>query len=123
MLQLNRYDLNRLCTTCKTIMAAALPKLYKTVFIKAPQAWSRLSSFESLLGSHGDGLQYTTELYIGTQQNPLQKSQKFYELPEESLAEMESQFFLPHSSMSNALNTLVRLLVLKLPRDQLELFR
>ena len=104
-------------------MAVALPKLYKTVLIKAPQAWSRLSSFESLLGSDGNGLKYTTELCISTQQNPLQESQELFEPPEEVSAETELQFYLPHSSMSNALNTLVRLIVLKLPRDQLELFR
>ena len=126
MLQLNRYDLDRLCSTCKTIMAVALPKLYKTVVIKAPQRWSQLPSFESLLGSDGDGLKYTTELYIGTQQDSLQYSQEESEgqqLPEEVLAETQIQLFLPQSSTSNALNTLVRLIILKLPRDQLELFR
>ena len=107
-------------------MAAALPKLYKTVVITAPQRWSQLPSFESLLGSDGDGLKYTTELYIGTQQYPLQESQEESEdqrLPEEVPAEMQFQFFLPQSSTSNALNTLVRLIILKLPRNKLELFR
>ena len=126
MLQLSRYDLNRLCSACKTIMAVALPKLYKTVVIKAPQRWSRLPSFENLLGSHGDGLKYTTELYIGTQQEPLQESQeenKDQRLLEEDLLETEFDFYFPRSSTSNALNTLVRLIILRLPRDQLELFR
>ena len=107
-------------------MAVALPKLYKTVVIKAPQRWSRLPSFESLIGSPGNGLEYTTELYIGTQQEPVQASQEGPEderPPEEVQSESELQFFLPHSSMSNALNTLVRLIILKLPRDRLELFQ
>ena len=126
MLQLNRHDLKRLCLTCKIIMAVALPKLYKTVIIKAPQRWSRLPSVESLLGSAGNGLKYTTELSIGTQQEPVQASQEEPEdgrLPEEVPSETELQFYLPHSLMSNGLNTLVRLIILKLPRDQLELFQ
>lgn len=126
MLQLNRYDLNRICSTCKTIMAVALPKLYKTVIIKAPQRWSRLPSFESPLASDGGGLKYTTELYIGTQQNPLQDSQEEYEyqrLHQEVLAQTEHQLILLRSPTSNALNTLVRLIILRLPRHQLKLFR
>ena len=123
MLQLSRYDLNRLCSTCKTIMAVALPRLYKTVVIKAPQTWSRLPSFESLLASDGDGLKYTTGLYVGTQQKPLKESQENPQDQPEEVPETRINFFLPQSSTSNALNTLVRLLILRLPRDQLELFR
>ena len=107
-------------------MAVALPKLYKTVVIKAPQRWSQLPSVERLLGSDGSGLKSTTELYICTQQDPLQEYQEESEdqrLPEEVLAEHQLQFFLPQSSASNVLNTLVRLIILKLPRDRLELFR
>ena len=107
-------------------MAVALPKLYKTVVIKAPHTWSRLTSFEKLLGSDGDGLNYTTELYIGTQQKPLQGNQEVPEdqrRSEEVLAETQLGLFLPQSSTSNALNTLVRLLILRLSRGQLVLFR
>ena len=126
VLQLNRHDLNRLCSACKTIMAVALPKLYKTVVIKAPQRWSRLPSSEGLLGSDGDGLKYTTELCIGTQQHPLQESQEEPEDPrlrKQILSERKLQFSLPQVSASNALNTLVRLIILKLPQNQLKLFR
>ena len=80
---------------------------------------------EGLLGSNGDGLTHTTELFIRTQQHPLRDSQRESEdsrSPEEVRTETELQFYLPQSSISNALNTLVRLLILKLPQHQLELF-
>lgn len=126
MLQLNRYDLNKLCLTCKAINAIVLPKLYREVFIKVPQRWSRLPSLEGLLGSTGDGLKFTTDLFIGTQQDPLRNDQQGSEDSrphEETLTESKLQFYLPQSSASNALNTLIRLLIVKLPRDQLDCFR
>lgn len=126
MLQVNYSDLNRLCLTCKTIKAVVLPKLYHQVVIRVPQKWSRLPSLEGLLGSTGDGLKYTTELSIETQQYPLRDSQqesKDSRPPEEVLAETKLQFYLPQISASNALNTLIRLLIVKLPQNRLEVFR
>lgn len=99
-----------------------LPKLYNQVSIKVPQRWSRLPSLEGLLGSTGDGLKYTTELFIETQQDPLQDNQQG---PQDSrprheiLAESKLQFYLPQCSASNALNALIRLLIVKLAQDQL----
>lgn len=126
MLQLNRYDLNRACLTCKTIQAVVLSKLYKKVIIKVPQKWSQLPSLEGLLGSTGDGLKYTTDLSISTQQDPLRDSQQGSEdaRPQAQLLEERNlQFYLPQSSASNALNTFVRLLIVKLPQNRLDEFR
>lgn len=123
--KLNRYDLNRACLTCKTIQAVVLSKLYKKVIIKVPQKWSRLPSLEGLLGSTGDGLKYTTDLSISTQQDPLRDSQQGSEdaRPQAQLLEERNlQFYLPQSSASNALNTFVRLLIVKLPQNRLDEF-
>lgn len=122
----NNFDLNRLCLTCKTIKAVVLPKLYHQVVIRVPQKWSRLPSLEGLLGSTGDGLKYTKYLFIATQQYPLRDSQQEFEdsrRPEEVLAETKLQFYLPQSSASNALNAQIRILIRKLPLNQLEEFR
>lgn len=126
MLQFNSHDLNISCLTCKTIKAIVLPKLYKEVSIIVPQRWSRLSSLEGLLGSSGDGLKYTTDLMIQTQQDPLRNDQKGSEdiRPEaEILEERTLKFCLPQSSASNALNAFVRLLLVKLPQNKLFSFR
>lgn len=122
---LNRYDLNRLCLTCKTIKAIVLPRIYEIVVIKAPQNWSRLPSLEGLLGSTGDGLKYTTQLFIETQQDPLRKSQQESEdlrNPEQALSEDNLQLYQPQTSASNHLNALIRILIFKLPEAQLDKF-
>lgn len=125
-MQLNRYDLNRSCLTCKTIKAVVLPRLYEEVFVKVPQRWSQLPSLEGLLGSTGDGLKYTKHLNISTQQDPLRDSQQGSEdtrSQAELLEERKLQLYLPQSSASNALNALIRLLIVKLPQNQLDDFR
>ena len=106
--------------------AVLLPKLYKTVFIRVPQKWSRLPSLEGLLASTGDGLKHTTELFIQTQQDPLRASQQGSEgsrSPDETWAQTKTQFYLPQSSVSDALNALIRLLIVKLPQDRLHGFQ
>lgn len=66
-------------------------------------------------------------LSIEPQQDPLRDSQQegLEESPPygEDLAEPERQFYLPQSSASNALNALIRLLIVKLPRDGLVHFQ
>ena len=105
--------------------AVVLPRIYERVVIKAPQKWSRLPSLEGLLGSSGDGLKYTTQLSIETQQDPLRESQKEFEdfrNPERVLSESTLQLYLPQTSASNALNALIRILIFKLPEGQLDTF-
>lgn len=65
-------------------------------------------------------------LSIEPQQDPLRDSQQgLEESPPygEDLAEPERHFYLPQSSASNALNALIRLLIVKLPRDGLVHFQ
>ncbi|KAM0798664.1 hypothetical protein BDR22DRAFT_362796 [Usnea florida] len=122
---LNRYDLNRLCLTCKTFKAIVFPQIYERVVIRAPPKWSRLPSLEGLLGSTGDGLKYTTQLFIETQQAPLRESQlesDDFQDPEANSSESTLQFYLPQTSMSIFLNALIRILISKLPKAQLKTF-
>ena len=115
-----------MCLTCKTIKAIVLPRIYEKVVIKAPQKWARLPSLEGLLGSNGDGLKYTTHLSINTQQDPIRESQQGSEDfrdPEQVQSETNLQFYLPQNSASNALNALIRILILKLSEAQLTTFR
>lgn len=114
-----------MCLTCKTIKAVVLPRIYEDVVIKVPPKWSRLPSLEGLLGSTGDGLKYTTQLSIETQQDPLRESQQGSEDfrdPEQVLSESNLQFYLPQTSASNALNTLIRILIFKLSEARLRTF-
>lgn len=110
----------------KRINAAVLPKLYKKVFIKVPQRWSRLPSLDGLLASTGSGLNHTTELFVQTQQDPLRDGQQRSEDSWSTLevrAQMNLQFYVPQSSVSNALNYSIRNLIVKLPRDRLKGFQ
>lgn len=120
-------DLNSLSRSCKTLNAIAIPRLYKTVGLKVPLQWNRLSSLESLLSSQSEGLKYTECLSIVVRQSAFEDDQygSLEELADEHDDGVEIGPFLIYSSTrrtSKALNALIRLLVLKLPRQHLRRF-
>ena len=107
----------------KTVVLA---KLYECVIIKVPTQWSRLAPLENLLGSAGGGLKYTTEIRILVKQqlaeddsNETGESQAL----EEAAGESSQSFGFPKDSASKSLNALVRLLVMRVPSDNLESFQ
>lgn len=144
--QLVQYrDLNNLSQSSKTLKAIALPQLYRTIELKVPLKWNRLASLEKLLATSPESLRYTRGLHIVTQQAPI-KDDRFGSRDDMDLTASEEEdddeesrpdneesglddeddgFKMYHPSRwaSSALNALIRLLILKMSRQQLCDFR
>ena len=124
--QLHISDLNSVSRTCKTLNNAFLAKLYSRVLIRVPIRWSRLASLENLVASFGNGLKFTTTIFIAA----LQQSSNGETLeseddrtPDETAEEEDLLFCLPSSSASKALNVMIRLLLMRIPDNRLKGFR
>lgn len=122
-----RSDLNKLSQSCKDLRDIVLPVLYRSVLVMVPMQWSRLPSLEGLLSSSGSNLQFTTNLFTGTQLDPLASDQSGdsdqLSSSVSSHDEASQELFVPKKDASNALNALVRLLILRIPKGGLESFR
>lgn len=125
--QIAQYrDLNSLCRSCKALRATVTPRLYGTVELKVPCRWNRLSSLESLIGSQSQGFNYIRCLRIVVQQSSPSNDQLG---DVEELSDSEDEpgcLFTVHTTnkfRSTALNALIRLLFLKIPRQCLQHFR
>lgn len=128
-------DLNNLSKSCKTLKAVALPQLYHTIELKVPLKWNRLASLERLLATSPEALQFTRVLHVVPQQAPM-KDDSYGSLDDLDLTDdgeddedrsddVDEAFkiYTPGRWASSALNSLVRLLVLKLARQQLHASR
>ena len=93
----------------------ALPKLYRLLTLKVPVKFSRLDTLENLLSGSDDGLQYTRAINILTQQAPLKSNA----IKAEQQLQIERLSYVPVCYVSDALNTLIRLLILRLPKNRL----
>ena len=81
---------------------------------------------EKLLGASSAGLQFTSTINIENLRKPI-KLDELINMDDEDgeddqLTPIETHFRLPSQAISDSLNTLVRLLVLKLPRNHLTSF-
>ena len=111
--------------------------------MKVPLQWDRLPSLENLLASSSEGLRYTRCLRIVTKHHRQEddsyaKVDKAFETDEEDVVEDESEsgdgndseeeedglfrVYRPPDSASNALNAFIRVLLVKLPPQQLQTF-
>ena len=123
---LGQWNLNSLAKSCKALQSAVTPLLYETVSLRVPMKWSRLPSIESLITSTSDNFQYIKHLWIHTQHEPLSENQQgaaYHPYEREPIEEEILLFKLPPNWASDALNTLIRLLVLRLPRHRLQTLR
>ncbi len=92
--------------------------------IKVPIRWSRLVSLENLNCSAG--LKSTTSIRIIAQQQPLdddildsEDGRTAQEIEEEKI----KMFCLPQISASKALNVMIRLLIMRVPKNHLKFFQ
>lgn len=111
--------------TCKTFNNAFLAKLYSLVIIRVPIRWSRLKSLEDLISSAGSGLKFTTRICIIAQQQLSKDHALEFEdsrTAQEIADEKDLFFCLPQISASKALNVLIRLLLIRIPNNHLNLF-
>ena len=122
---LHRRDLAKVSRVSKQLHTITVAKLYSDLYLFVPMRWSRLGSLENLVGSSGDGLKLTTSIRISTQHDPLRPNQKRDQAiatQDEIELETKLDFCLPTIQASNFLNALVRLLLMKLPQNQLQIF-
>lgn len=115
-------DVNSVSRTCKTLDEAFLASLYDSVVIKVPIQWSRLASLENLISSAGSGLKFTTSICIAIQQQPSKDSTKDNVNERTTSEELASLYRLPQASFSKALNVMIRLLLRRIPDNQLKHF-
>ncbi len=124
--QLPHADLSSLSRTCKTSHHRLLCALYSNIRLRIPTRWSRLRSLEQLLMSSADGLLYTKSIEILPSQGPLDPSSRTFEHSAEERMLNSVEFLpgeLPTSVASSNLNSLMRLLIAKLPRQQIRSFQ
>ena len=122
---IGRHNLSSLAITCKALNAAVTPLLYVAVVFRAPTEWSRLPSIESLVSSASENFQYIRHLSVLPQHSPLKENQKSEYLAFKDGSEDEDHplFKLPPRWASDALNSLVRLLIRRLPKHCLQTLR
>lgn len=134
-------DLSSLSLACKTLKAIANPKLYRRLFLRVPQQWEDLGSLQNLVTSAKENLRYTSEIVIepqqrlrdgdqyGTQSHDNSSNDESHNVSsDDGFSDYESddedslQVFLPREQDSRSLNEFVRLLVKKIPQNQLNQF-
>lgn len=122
--------LARLSLTCKALNSNVTPLLYQQVIIRVPLKWDSLDSLESLVcpdaASISRNLRYCRSISIKTQQAALpdlEYDEDKYGISQGDLYHVKFQLHKPSIWASNALNSLVRLLLHRLPRNTLQTFR
>ncbi|KAI4117080.1 MAG: hypothetical protein LQ345_002600 [Seirophora villosa] len=114
-----RHDLSNLSMTCKSLKAQVFPRLYERLVLKVPQTWDELSHIESLVLSAGEGLQYTTSIRIVPQTKRFDYG-RATALPASTEAKtLCGDISIPHALVSKHLNTIVRMLLKRLPKQRL----
>lgn len=109
--------------TCKSLKAQVFPRLYERLVLKVPQTWDELSHIESLVLSAGEGLQYTTSIRIVPQTKRLY-NRRATALPASTEPKtLCGDISIPHALVSKHLNTIVRILLKRLPEQRLIEFR
>ncbi|KAL8828374.1 MAG: hypothetical protein Q9170_006625 [Blastenia crenularia] len=119
----HRHDLSKLSRTCKILRDAVTPRLYSRLIIQIPRIWSRLRIFEELLATNPEGLKYVKSLSIVPQLRQLSwmdaEEDRTHDVQVESISD---GIDLPNSSASAHLNTMVRILLRRVPPGQLSEF-
>ena len=108
--------------TCKALKNAVSPRLYSKLVLKVPQSWSQLESFEYLLASSGEGLQYTTCVRITTLVGPMKPTGLALRPPSEPESAVAQQIYYPDVPASIHFNALVRILIRQLPKQHITEF-
>ena len=105
-------DLNKLCLSCKALKSIVLPKLYESIELAVSHHSSEFSALESLLGSPGEGLQYTKSIVIGTKQGCSKTKPK----------DGDNEPARSQDAQTDSLNTLIRSLIMRVPTNKIEKF-
>lgn len=122
-------QLNNLSRTCKQLNSVIKPRLYKEFSILLPRSWSSAMFLETLLECGAEGLQHTKSITVFMQYDRLGEPSYSHKDDdglyldtegdwEETTDELGQKHYQPR-----VLNTLMRLLINRIPIGQLETFR
>ncbi|KAL8931897.1 MAG: hypothetical protein Q9216_007031 [Gyalolechia sp. 2 TL-2023] len=118
----DRHDLCQLSMVCKTLHAIVVPRLYSHLILKVPRNRIRLDYLENLLSSPGEGLQHVRSLRITTQLIDKDDADPDDVSPDEEEEPIGKVACSPITPMSAHLNSLVRILLKRIPRVHLTEF-
>lgn len=121
-----QVDLSHLLRSCKALKAVVISKLYSQIRLKVPWKWSTYTSLEHLLASSGEGFHFTRSIEISARQC-LSQDEIHNEMAQSTERGGQDAGKAagpqPIWAESNALNTLIRLLLVRRPSNRLESFR
>lgn len=117
-------DINSLNRTCKSLHAATLPILYGHLVLQIPTSKSGLATVEQLVASFPTGLRYTYRIDVVAARchdggNLFDNASE--DLTVGTLTE-RCEVNPSQSAIADTFNTLLRLLILKVPRNSLRQF-
>ena len=115
---LSQHNLSVLMQTCKALKSAVAPILYNHVVLRVPVSWERLASIESLAGCSEENLLSIRHITIATRHNPSKEHQKSLYRALTLHEVLGSRY--EDSPASRELNLMVRMLIIRMPRNQLQ---
>lgn len=115
-------QLNNLSRTCKQLRAVTQPRLYREFSIILPRSWSSVRFLETLLESGAEGLQFTRSITVSMQNDEHGAPSESYDHGEDEWQDHGGSIRQEHHQV-RALNTLLQLLIGKVPNGCLQVFR
>ena len=111
-------DLSCLSRTCKEWKAVTFPRLYACVKITVPHHLTDLDFLEHLLSSTGEGLRFTKSIKIQTVQKHCDNAR----LNDRYNPQDATAVSFPEDTWSENVNILIRLLIMKVPKNTIKEF-
>ena len=113
--------LSQLSRTCRTWHDIALPKLYRHLKLVCPRFKYDLSPLENLVISQGKGIKYTTKLEVLPYHSEVAEG-SFRRFAGSNHPDDRGSANPAIESATDSFNTLLRLLIRKMDRNQLHYF-
>ena len=114
-------DLSRLSRTCRTLKAIILPRLFQTISLALPDEKEDLSPLENLVSSECNGLRHTTSILIRPIHSRATNVGSFRRLAPQKRPILSFTRCVV-APPTDTFNSLLRLLIRKLPLNRLETF-
>lgn len=108
--------------TCRLLKDIVFPRLYSRLVLKAPQNWEKLAYLEELVASPGEGLQHVTSIRVATQRTYITVGQVRWNIAGANTELQYPGIYTPSAPTSSHLNSLVRLVIRRLPKRCLREF-
>ena len=98
--------------------AIVLPVLYACLTLRVPHQSTEYAALENLLSSSGEGLKFTKSIRVQTVQTFNAAYQDVVQTTPEGISTMS----FPNDAWSDTMNALIRMLIMRIQRNNLESF-